>query len=347
MILSTITSVIEEVLDQSAVKTIITVLSIDFDGIELKKCCSIPDRNPKYRWDRVLPGNTSETMTDELVPFDSLPQILNPESGWVFNTNNTPFTSSAEGFSPKETELNEVMGYQESGDENNRSLRFMELMENTGQLSYEDFKRIKYDNQYPEELRKVRGLDANVLFRMDPASYPEVADVIEVIQKWDRRTNIDNESATMFLATIYAMNDIKGKLLQREELALKGMMRAKQMLIEKYGSIHVPLGDFQKHSRYGVSYPMAGAPDVLAALYCEKQQDGTYRAVGGESYIQLVSFGEDGVRVESINSYGNSEVKGDPNSTNHMEYFATQRLKKMTFDKEEILEKAVKVYVVE
>ncbi|GLR18176.1 penicillin acylase family protein [Portibacter lacus] len=305
----------------------------------------IPERDPAYDWNGVLPGNTSETLTDNnLIPFDSLPQVLNPKSGWVFNTNNTPFTASASGFSPRETKLNGVMSYQESGRENNRSVRFLELMEGRGKLTYEDFKRIKYDDQYPSNLRKVSGVDVNVLFRMDPKSYPEVADALEIIQNWDRRSNVESEGATMFLATAYAMKAIGGRQLQREEMALKGLIDAKSKLLEKYGTLKVALGDFQRHIRGDVNLPMAGAPDVLASIYSVAQEDGTYKAVAGESYIELVRFSKEGVEIESINAYGNSEVDGDPNSTNQMEYFTTQRLKKMTFDKEEILSKAVKVY---
>ena len=55
---------------------------------------AFPNRNPKYNWSGILPGNTLETLwTDEIIPLDSLPQVLNPKSGWVFNTNNTPFNA--------------------------------------------------------------------------------------------------------------------------------------------------------------------------------------------------------------------------------------------------------------
>ncbi|WP_235298750.1 penicillin acylase family protein [Portibacter marinus] len=307
---------------------------------------SIPKRDPKYDWSKVLPGNTMETKTsmNDLVPFEALPQVLNPECGWVFNTNNTPFTASFSNCSPVENDLNQVMGFQTSGKENNRSVRFLELMEGAEKLSYEDFKAVKYDNRYPSAFRKVRGMDVNVLMKMNSAEYPEVKDMLEIIQSWDRRTNVESVGASLFLSTIYAMHDVRGELMQREEQAYKGLLEAKQILLENFGTIQVPLAQIQKHSRGEISFPMAGGPDVLASIYSEKQKDGTLRAIGGESYIELVKFGSDGVEIESINAYGNSEVPGHPYSTSQMEYFAHQKLKKMTFNKEKILEEAIEIY---
>jgi acyl-homoserine-lactone acylase len=307
---------------------------------------SILKRDPQYKWNEVLPGNTSATLgKGEMYELDELPQVLNPKSGWVFNTNNTPFTSTATDENPKETVLNDVLGYQETGDENNRSMRFLELMEeHSGKVSYEDFKRIKYDQQYPAEFRRIRGVDVRSLFKIKPSDYPQVSKEIELIQNWNRNTDVESEGATMFLATVYNMNELRSNSISREVLLVKSLQEASKELVENFGSINVPLGRFQRHSRGEVSLPMGGAPDVLAAIYSEKQKDGTYRPIGGESYIELVRFSKNGVEIESINAYGNAEELENPFATSQMSHFTKQKLKKMTFDKEEVLAKAIKVY---
>ena len=48
----------------------------------------VPVRNNNYNWQNVLPGNTSETLWDEYLPFDRLPQILNPKSNFIQNKYN-------------------------------------------------------------------------------------------------------------------------------------------------------------------------------------------------------------------------------------------------------------------
>jgi len=123
-----------------------------------------------------------------------------------------------------------------------------------------------------------------------------------------------------------------------------GIAKAKEELVLNYGSLEIELGTLQRHTRGNVNLPVGGAPDVLAAMYTKKQEDGTYRAHAGESYIQLVRFGEKGVEIESINSYGASSKENAENSTTQMNYYADQKLKKMTLNKEKVLKTAVKVY---
>ena len=147
-----------------------------------------PNRNPKYDWSKVVDGTTSETLwDDEIIPLDSLPQVLNPLSGWVFNTNNTPFSSSDSIHNPKETDLNKIMGYQSVGLENNRSTRFLELMQEYDTISYDDFKRIKYDNQYPSKMILPNATNLEMIMNLDETKYPEIADAIQILKKWNRK----------------------------------------------------------------------------------------------------------------------------------------------------------------
>ena len=312
---------------------------------------SLPDRNPKYDWSKVLPGNTSETLTTKYIPLDSLPQVLNPESGWVFNTNNSPFNSSDQQSNPKETELNKTMGYQSVGVENNRSRRFVELIESYDQLSYDDFKSIKYDNQYPSNMTMTNAKNLEAIMHLDPNRFPDLKDAIQLLSSWDRRTNLESEAAPLFISTLMTVDKQRRKMgpvergdLLSERIIVESMRIAKDELIKNFGSIKVPLEDFQYLSRGDKSYPMAGGPDVLAAMYSQKQKDGTYHAFAGESYIEIVRFSEDGVEIESINTYGASEKPNAAHFDSQMKYFSTQRLKKMSLNKEEVIKNALNIY---
>ena len=45
-------------------------------------------------WNGVIPGDRSELISaDQIVPFDQLPQAIDPPSGWVQNSNDSPWTS--------------------------------------------------------------------------------------------------------------------------------------------------------------------------------------------------------------------------------------------------------------
>ena len=100
----------------------------------------------------------------------------------------------------------------------------------------------------------------------------------------------------------------------------------------------------QRLIRGDVNLPMAGMPDVLAAMYSKEHTDGTYKAFAGESYIELVRFGKNGVEIESVNTFGASEKPTSKYYTSEMKLFANQQLKKMTLNKKEVLKNAVRIY---
>ena len=115
-------------------------------------------------------------------------------------------------------------------------------------------------------------------------------------------------------------------------------------MLSNFGSLEIPLGNIQRHTRGKVDLPISGAPDVLAAIYSRKEKDGTYRAYAGESHIELIRFSKNGVELETINSYGSNANIGDKHATSQMEDFTNQKLKKMTLNKEVVLKNAVRIY---
>lgn len=310
-----------------------------------------PIRNPKYDWKKPVPGNTSETLWTDFYPVDSLPQVLNPESGYVFNTNNTPFSSSGTSDNPKETALNKTMGFQSTGVENNRSTRFMELIEQYDKLSYEDLKTIKYDAQYPSQLTQPNMVNLELLLSLKPEQYPNISDAIGILNKWDRNSNVENQQAVLFILTIdYLVKNLQkakrfklGNSLTEQDCAT-AIAQAKTEMMNQYGTMEMPLGNIQKHQRGDVSLPLSGAPDVLRAMYSKRTEDNLLKGFAGESYIEMVRFGPEGVELETVNAYGTSAKSDSPHFTDQMEFFTTLQLKTMSLDREKAMKEAVKVY---
>ena len=54
----------------------------------------IPIRDPNYDWSGYLPGDTSKTLWTQYLPFDQLPQVLNPPAGFIQNANGSPFRTT-------------------------------------------------------------------------------------------------------------------------------------------------------------------------------------------------------------------------------------------------------------
>ncbi len=60
---------------------------------------AIPDRpeDVEANWRGVLDGSRSELIWEGSVGYDRIPKLINPQSGWVYNSNNEPFTAAGEG----------------------------------------------------------------------------------------------------------------------------------------------------------------------------------------------------------------------------------------------------------
>ena len=53
-----------------------------------------PDRLPGWDWQADLPGNRSDLIWRDYIPYADGPKLVNPESGLIFNANNTPYSAT-------------------------------------------------------------------------------------------------------------------------------------------------------------------------------------------------------------------------------------------------------------
>ncbi|MEL6674503.1 MAG: penicillin acylase family protein [Bacteroidota bacterium] len=310
----------------------------------------LPERNPAYDWQKTLPGDTSATKwSQSYFPLDSLPMVMDPTSGYVFNTNHSPFNNTAPADQHQPTPAQQNMGYWEV--ENNRSLRFQELMGAYEQLNYEDFKRVKYDLKFAKPLYDYRAENLEEIKDLNPLLYPELAEMLNILKAWDHSTDTTSVGASIF---VLAMADIfarlgkedrqhPGNTLTEEEFA-SALRYAKKHLMKHFGTLEVPLGDLQRHVRGNQSLAVGGGPEILAAMYSTPAKKGIRTSYAGDSYIQLVRFTQDGPIIESVNAFGASARPESPHYTDQMPLFVQQKTKRMELDWEKVKAEASRIY---
>jgi acyl-homoserine-lactone acylase len=302
----------------------------------------IPIRDPKYNWKTTLPGNTSATLWNQLHPLQDLPQVLQPAAGYVFNTNHSPFHSTEGADNP--VIKDPTMGYETL--ENNRSRRFAELVAQLPKVSYEDFKRIKFDRKYPAQFAFPNQIDS--LFLLDAAVYPDIADLITTLRSWDKNADVNSKGAAVFLAVYKTVNESPNRYRQYRifstEIAASILREAKTNMQTNFGKTDLVLGDMQKLVRGDVEVPCPGLPDVLAPMYSVPYKNGMVKGTQGDAYVELVRFTKDGPEIESMNVYGASAKKDSPHYTDQMVPYTKQQTKKMSLKKEEVYRNAERVY---
>ena len=307
-------------------------------------------RNPAYDWKHVLPGNTSATLWAPVFhPFDEMPQILNPKSGWLVNTNNTCFDVTAPADNLKPGNYDPTFGF--GTDENNRSIMAHYLIGKYNKLSYDDFKRIKYNREFNDSMYEYSLNNINVLMNLNPVKYPDLADAIAVVKSWNHGSEPDNKEAALVDVALFQIIDKlvdKGVNYEANSCSEKeyaaALRAAKKHMLKYFGSLRVPLGDVQKHVRGNVVLPIGGVPEVLAANISEPYKNGMRKSNVGESYIELVRYSKDTVEIESVSPFGASNDPASRHYTDQMQMFVDQKLKPMTLDRATIYKNAESIY---
>ncbi|MDN3205902.1 acylase [Algoriphagus sediminis] len=323
-----------------------TVYADKHDSIFYVSNGLLPKRNPEIDFTGTVAGNTEKAIWDSYYDFDDLPQQINPESGYLFNTNHSPFLAS--GFMNNMNPEDYPKGMDYLRRDNNRSTRFRELMDDSTKISYEDFKRIKYDGQLPENLAYRTNMES--LFTLNPKKYPEIKQHIKVIQAWDKKSGVESEGAALFAFQYYYWWD-KFEELGRswettltEEEAAEGLMAAKEHFQTFFGKEIVELGEYQKLVRGEKALPLWGIDDVITAMRSQPWENGMRKGVQGESYIMMVKFGEGLPKIETVNVFGASNKPESPHFDDQMELFLKQELKPMTLDKALVYQNAKSIY---
>jgi acyl-homoserine-lactone acylase len=306
----------------------------------------MPRRNPdpKYNWQGTVPGNTSATLWTEFKPVTELPQYINPSSGYLFNTNHSPFLATDTKDNVNRNKFDKNDGYETY--HNNRSQRVTELI-NADKVDYNRFKQIKFDQQLPRQLQYWYGIDS--MFNLNAAEYPLLKEVVTTFQTWDKKATADSKGAAIFIITYHYLADkLKGvapRLVTKAE-AIETYQYVYDHMVKNFGKTDLVLGDVQKLVRGDDARPAWGFPDVLTPTFSEPWKDGMRKVTGGDAYICFVRYQKNGGLpiIESVNTFGASMNPSSPHFKDQMTMFQNQQTKPMTLDKKEVLRTAKKVY---
>ncbi len=309
----------------------------------------MPYRNAdtSYHWNSTLPGNTRATLWTKFKPLSELPQYINPASGYLFNTNHSPFlaTDEKDNLNPAKFDPND--GYELYHD--NRSRRAKDLIDPLSKISYEDIKRIKFDKSLPAKILFPYGFNADSMFLVNENEHPQLASLITTLKDWDHKAAVDSKGALIYnLAYYYVPTIMQGR--KNDKLTINEAVSVYQyiydFLIKNYGHTNLTLGDVQKLVRGDENWPQGGMPDVLAAVMSEPFGNGKRKMNSGDAYIEFVRFPKNGglPLIESVNTFGASMHKESPHFADQRAMYQAQQVKKMTLDKNEVLKNAISTY---
>ena len=316
------------------------------DNIFYMSNALIPLRDSIYDWSATLPGNTSKTNTNGYHSFSDLPKLENPASGYIFNTNNSPFNCTQKEDNLKEETFHKSLGYSEKF--NNRSLRFEKLISSYEKINYQDFVTIKYDQEYANPI--YCPFKINKIFEVSFNNITDITDILNIIQNWDRKANVNNIGAAQFSILYKNLRKTLKKIEFNfnseipDSLLIECLQKTKKQILTNFDNLDISLGEYQKHVRADVVIPIGGLVDMIAESSSSKWKDGKVKIDKGDSYVMLVRFGDELPEIETVLPYGISNDPKSPHFTDQMTLYANQKRKKLTLDKSEIYKNATNIY---
>lgn len=297
-------------------------------------------------------GNVGKYLWNSFIPISQLPQVKNPNCGYIFNMNNSEFNCTCASENPNS---NDSIRYPKHAayrtKENNRSERFMELVLSKQKFTYHEFKQIKYDATYPTNSLFLKSIEPLLL--LDKNKYPDIAYEIEQIQQWNKTADTLSIGAALSIATFHFLFEDKE---YGSETFLNGVScteaewvyyirKTKKYVIKHFGKRDVNYGTLCKQGRGICFVPTVGFPDMLEASYAKPMKKDFFEVYIGDSYLQFAHYDSTGIiSCESMLPYGNSSHKENKHYSDQMQLYVSKNCKPVYFTKSLLLQNAEKVY---
>ena len=304
-----------------------------------------------YRfWQGVVPGDRSDLIASTIVPYDQVPQVLDPPEGWVQNSNDMPWTSTYPmTLDPKKF----AAGFAAPQGITQRAQRGTRILSTAPpKITFENVKewklstRVETADQFVDEIvatAKARGT----------ARAKKAADVLA---KWDRQGEVDSDGMLLFFKFMTAagssFENIGGFKVPTDDAkpletprGFKDPAKAMAALdtvaaeVEKdYGTLSPKWGDVLRFRRGNADVPGNGAPSQLGAIRTigvSAFKDGKVEAVQGDTFYAVIEFSVP-QRGEVLLNYGNWSKKGSQHVEDQLPLASRKEMRPMWRTKAEI-----------
>jgi acyl-homoserine-lactone acylase len=274
----------------------------------------------------VLPGDTSATLWTKYHPYEDLPRVVDPPSGWLQNANDPPWTTTF----PTAIEAAEFPPYMAPPPYMEiRAQHSARLLMENDRLNLDRLIELKHSTK-TELADRVLG---DLLSAVKTSGNDLAKEVAAVLEAWDGKAEADSRGLVLF--SLWALG-MDGKLnviplpgrssafvkpwnptaplatpsgLADPADAVELLLKIAGQLKSVFGSVDVPYGDAARMRRGGFDFPAQGGPGRIgffrAIEYSYSSRDKKFLANGGDSYVCAVEFSSP-VRAKAVLSYGNA-----------------------------------------
>lgn len=304
-----------------------------------------------------FPVQRSSEMWTRYVPFDSLPQFLNPVGGYVHNENSSHHFTNIRGLVDTTNDYPNL----ERPSLSLRSQLAIDLIGGRQKYSLEEVVTLKHSYRMLLADRVKPALIAAV-HATNPTG--DVASALALMERWDNTAAHASRGAALFeiwwarysqgrpdslrYAQVWsAANPVRTPNgLADPSHAATAFVWAVEETTRRHGTWDVAWGDIHRLRRGTVDVPIGGCAGALGCfrtLSFARAADGKLVANSGDGWILAVEFA-DVPRAYSVLAYGQSPRIDSPWHADQAELFARGDMKRVAFTQQDIEAQAVVRY---
>lgn len=294
----------------------------------------LPLRKGDYDYSQYLPGNVSETLWNSYLPYDQLPGVLNPASGFIANANGTPYRATDGPENPVPEDFSPTFGIEPPDDITNRQIRLLDLLGADDSITEDEFYTYKFDQAYPRN-SKVTDVLQEVFDAPEPTD-PLLKEAVAVLKRWDYNTDAKNTSAA--LACMFLRDTAGERLKGRSGPDVMTHLKEKaEQLHSAFGRLDPPWEQVNRLVRGNINVGLGGGPDVLNAVY--GRWNGEFlEGQAGDCYVLMATWDATGkVHSRSVHQFGAASTRpNSPHYADQVPLFVERETKPVWLDEAEL-----------
>jgi acyl-homoserine-lactone acylase len=299
-----------------------------------------PSRDPSIDWSKVVPGADPRAEWGGYIPYEQLPRLVNPASGWLQNCNDSPwYVTENSGIEPA------ALPYRLCTADNlgDRGRRLSELLSADESVTLEEM--IAYDNdtlvlnarRFVPEL--IAAYDARKDSLDDEGGYLRKA--VDLFRVWDYRAESDSVAMTVFTLWWFidrplSRGDQSPSSQETDERMLSNLGKATRQVEIMFGRAEVHWGEVLRLRHGEKDYPVSGGGifNALRTAWGRFAGKGL-SVVGGSSYQMVVEL-SDPPAARSCLPFGISENPDSKHFADLTELYSRTEYKPVWYTWDEI-----------
>ena len=317
----------------------------------------IPRRDTAFDWTEPVDGSNPATAYHGVLSFAETPNLLNPASGWLYNSNNWPWSAAG----PDSPKRGDFPRYVETGtEETPRGYHALRVLSDSKDWTPQTLIAAAFDSYLPAFERMIPPLlKAYDALPATDTLRPRLADQIASVRDWDYRwgaTSVPTTLAVFWGTTLLPRVARAARAAGVSPIAyaaeratpdelLGALAAASDTLRANFGAWRTPWGDINRFQRIddsiashfddgqpSIPVPFTSAVWGSLASFGARPYPNTKKWYGsyGNSFVAVVEFG-DSVRAWAVTAGGESGHPGSKHFNDEAERYASGGLRDVYF----------------